>query len=163
MTRWIELKPADDIFLSSAPAITTHVLDVPVPATTLWDALAADDAVASWGPGATASRWVGDRPYGVGTVREVTVGGVVTVREQFYRWDEGERMTFFVAESTRPGIRRMAEDYVVESTPTGSRLTWTVALEVARFAGPTAVVVKPVLGLAIGSMVSGLRKKLSVR
>lgn len=163
MTRWFPLSPADDDFLSSAPAITTQVLDVPVPAATLWAALAADDAVVSWGPGATACRWTGGKPYGVGTVREVTVAGVVTVREHFYRWDEGKRMTFFVAESTRPGIRRMAEDYVVEETATGSRLTWTVAMEVAHLAGPTAIVLKPVLGLAIGSMVSGLRKQLATR
>ena len=163
MTRWFPLTPADDDFLSSAPAITTQVLDVPVPAATLWAALAADDAVVSWGPGATACRWTGGKPYGVGTIREVTVAGVVTVREHFYRWDEGTRMTFFVAESTRPGIRRMAEDYVVEETATGSRLTWTVAMEVAHLAGPTAIVLKPVLGLAIGSMVSGLRKQLATR
>lgn len=163
MTRWFPLSPADDDFLASAPAITTQVLDVPVPAATLWAALAADDAVVSWGPGATACRWTGGKPYGVGTVREVTVAGVVTVREHFYRWDEGKRMTFFVAESTRPGIRRMAEDYVVEETATGSRLTWTVAMEVAHLAGPTAIVLKPVLGLAIGSMVSGLRKQLATR
>lgn len=163
MTRWFPLSPADDDFLASAPAITTQVLDVPVPAAKLWAALAADDAVVSWGPGATACRWTGGKPYGVGTVREVTVAGVVTVREHFYRWDEGKRMTFFVAESTRPGIRRMAEDYVVEETATGSRLTWTVAMEVAHLAGPTAIVLKPVLGLAIGSMVSGLRKQLATR
>lgn len=163
MTRWFSLSPADDDFLTSAPAITTQVLDVQVPAATLWAALAADDAVVSWGPGATACRWTGGKPYGVGTVREVTVAGVVTVREQFYRWDEGKRMTFFVAESTRPGIRRMAEDYVVEETATGSRLTWTVAMEVAHLAGPTAIVLKPVLGLAVGSMISGLKKKLATR
>lgn len=163
MTRWFPLTPADDDFLRSAPAITTQVLDVPVPAATLWAALAADDAVVSWGLGATGCRWTGGKPYGVGTVREVTVAGVVTVREEFYRWDEGKRMTFFVAESTRPGIRRMAEDYLVEETATGSRLTWTVALEVAHLAGPTAIVLRPVLGLAVGSMVSGLRKKLATR
>lgn len=161
MTRWFALSPAADDFLSSAPAITVQVLEAPVPAATLWAALAADDAVVGWGPGVTAMRWTGGRPYGVGTVREVTVGGVVTVREQFYRWDEGSRMTFFVAESTAPGIRRMAEDYVVEETATGSRLTWTVAVEMAHLAGPSAVVLKPLLGLAVGSMINGLRTSLA--
>lgn len=92
---------------------------MPVPAATLWAALAADDAVVSWGLGATACRWTGGKPYGVGTVRE--------------------------------------------ETATGSRLTWTVAMEVAHLAAPTAIVLKPVLGLAVGSMVSGLRKKLATR
>ncbi|HEY9393751.1 SRPBCC family protein [Nocardioides sp. NBC_00850] len=160
MTRWYPLDPADDDFLRTARTVTTKVLDVDVPVETLWEALAADDAVVSWGPGATKTRWVGPRPYGVGTVREVTMGGVATVREKFYRWDENERMTFAVAESNRPGIRRFAEDYVVESTPTGSRLTWTVALEVAKASGPTAPIVRAVLSLAVGSMTNGLRKRL---
>lgn len=156
---WYPLQPADDDFLRTAPA-TTKVLDVDVPVETLWEALAADDAVVSWGPGVTKTRWVGPRPYGVGTIREVTVAGVSTVREKFYRWDENERMTFAVAESNRPGIRRFAEDYVVESTPTGSRLTWTVAVEVAKGSGPTAPVVRAVLSLAVGSMTNGLKKRL---
>ncbi|MER6939246.1 SRPBCC family protein [Nocardioides sp. NPDC127514] len=160
MTRWYPLAPADDDFLGTARAVTTKVLDVDVPVETLWEALAADDAVVSWGPGATKTRWVGPRPYGVGTVREVTMGGVATVREKFYRWDENRRMTFAVVESNRPGIRRFAEDYVVESTPTGSRLTWTVAVEVAKGAGPTAPIVRALLSLAVGSLISGLRKRL---
>ncbi len=85
------------------------------------------------------------------------------MREKFYRWDENQRMTFAVAESTKPGIRRFAEDYVVEATPTGSRLTWTVAVEVAKLAGPSAVIVKPGLSLAVGSMISALEKKLEGR
>lgn len=160
MTRWYPLAPADDDFLGTARAVTTKVLDVDVPVETLWEALAADDAVVSWGPGATKTRWVGPRPYGVGTVREVTMGGVATVREKFYRWDENRRMTFAVVESNRPGIRRFAEDYVVESTPTGSRLTWTVAVEVAKGAGPTAPIVRALLSLAVGSLINGLRKML---
>lgn len=160
MTRWYPLAPADDDFLGTARAVTTKVLDVDAPVETLWEALAADDAVVSWGPGATKTRWVGPRPYGVGTVREVTMGGVATVREKFYRWDENRRMTFAVVESNRPGIRRFAEDYVVESTPTGSRLTWTVAVEVAKGAGPTAPIVRALLSLAVGSLINGLRKRL---
>lgn len=160
MTRWYPLAPADDDFLGTARAVTTKVLDVDVPVETLWEVLAADDAVVSWGPGATKTRWVGPRPYGVGTVREVTMGGVATVREKFYRWDENRRMTFAVVESNRPGIRRFAEDYVVESTPTGSRLTWTVAVEVAKGAGPTAPIVRALLSLAVGSLINGLRKRL---
>ncbi len=158
---WYPLAPADDEFLRTAPARTVKVLDVPVPVETLWAALTADDAVVSWGPGATKVRWIGERPFGVGTVRELTIAGAVTVHEQFYRWDEGKRKSFFIAESTRPGIKRMAEDYLVESTPTGSRLTWTVAVEVAKFAGPTGPLVTPGLSLAIGTMVKGLKKKLT--
>lgn len=160
MTRWYPIPPVGDPFLHTAPLVTTKVLDVDSPVEVLWAALAADDAVVSWGPGATRVRWRGERPFGVGTVREVTVAGVVTVHERFYRWDENERMTFFVDKANRPGIAGFAEDYVVEATPTGSRLTWTVAVKPAGLPRPMAPALQPALSLAVGSMVSGLRKKL---
>lgn len=163
MTRWYPLDPADDDFLATAATRTTKVIEVPVPVATLWEALAADDAVVSWGPGATKTRWQGERPYGVGTVREITVAGVVTTREKFYRWEENKRMTFAVTATSRPGMRRFAEDYVVEATPHGSRLTWTVAIEVAKFGGPTAFLIRPGLSLVVGSMINALRKKLEAR
>lgn len=158
---WRPLTPTDDSFFESAPLVSTHVIDVPVPVERLWEALAADDAVVGWGAGATAMRWATPRPFGVGTIREVTVAGAVKVREQFYRWDENKQMTFFVAESNRPGITSLAEDYRVESTASGSRLTWVVALQPAMAPAFLRPVLGKVLDLAIGSMASGLRKKLS--
>lgn len=161
MTHWFPLEPADDDFLRTAPARTVQVIDVPVPVETLWAALTADDAVVSWGPGATKVHWTGERPFGVGTVRELTIGGVATVRERFYRWDEGHRKSFAVTESTLPGIRRIAEDYLVEPTPTGSRLTWTMSVETSLLAGPTGFLVSRLLSLGIGGMTRGLKKKLT--
>lgn len=161
MTRWFTLESGGDDFLANAAVRVVKTVDVPVDVSELWAALAADDAVVSWGPGATSTRWLGGRPYGVGTVREVTIAGLATVREKFYRWDEEKQMTFDVAASNRPGISRMSEDYVVSSTDTGSRLVWTVALETA---GPTrlaAPVLTPVLSAAVGSMARGLAKRLA--
>ncbi len=64
MTHWYPLEPADDDFLRTAPAVTTKVIEVGVPVETLWEALAADDAVVSWGPGVTKVQWLGGRPFG---------------------------------------------------------------------------------------------------
>lgn len=161
MSRWYRLTPTDDAFLEEARVRTTQVIEVPVPAETLWAALESDDAVVGWGAGATAMRWVTPRPFGVGTVREVTVAGVARAREHFYRWDEGKRMTFYVEETNRPGLVSMAEDYVVESTPTGSRLTWVVAVKPRMMPGIAAPLASRALGLAIGNMATGLRTKLS--
>lgn len=158
---WKPLTPTDDSFFDTAALVSTHVVDVPVPVEQLWSALAADDAVVSWGVGVTAMRWLTPRPFGVGTERQVTMAGAGKVREHFYRWDENKRMSFFVAESTGPGLRSFAEDYVVESTPAGSRLTWIVAVEPARAPAFLRPVLGKVLDLAVGTLASGLRKKLS--
>lgn len=160
MARWYPLAPTDDAFLETAPVRTTQVLETTVSALDLWDALAADDAVVGWSPAVTGTRWLTEQPHGVGTVREVTVGGAVRVRERFYRWDEGERMTFSVSESTAPGIRRFAEDYIVEATPRGSRLTWIVAVEPTRLPSAAAGPASTVLSKAVGDLVKGLGKRL---
>ena len=61
-------------------------------------------------------------PLGVGTVREVTLAVVFTVRERFFRWLEGQRFSFSGLEASLPGLRNVAEDWVIEPTPSGSRL-----------------------------------------
>ena len=56
----------------------------------------------------------------------------MTVRERFFRWDEGDSgYSFYVESANRPGIRRFAEDYEIEPDGTGSRFTWTIAIEPA--------------------------------
>ena len=158
--RWRRLLPAGDAFLETAPVRTRQVLEVAAPPAQLWAALAADDAIVGWSPAVTKTRWTTPRPHGVGTVREVTIGGVVTVRELFHRWDEGHRMTFDVVASTRPGIRRFAEDYVVEETPKGSRLTWIVAMEPAVLPPGGAAVAERALSAGVAELVKGLAARL---
>ncbi len=162
MTRWYTLtETTDDDFLTSAPLRTTKVLDTSLPAEELWQYLTADDALVSWSPAVTGFKWTTPRPFGVGTERELTIGGgAVKVREHFYRWEEGKRKSFYVAASTRPGINRFAEDYIVESTPGGSRLTWVVAVEPKRAAKVAGILGGPVLSIAIGQMANGLKKKI---
>jgi hypothetical protein len=66
----------------------------------------------------------------VGTTREVVLPlKAMALRERFFRWEEGSRKSFYAVEANRPLLRRMAEDYLVEKTPTGSRFTWTIAME----------------------------------
>ncbi|WP_066910262.1 SRPBCC family protein [Millisia brevis] len=156
MTSWTPLTPTDDEFLASAPIKATVHVEVPVPIERLWELIVADNALTSWSPAVTKAVWSG-QPRGVGTTREVTIGGVVTVRERFYRWDVNERATFTVLSANRPGIRRFSEDYVLSETPTGSALAWTVAVDLGRLniAGPVVV---PALKLAFGQMTKGLAK-----
>lgn len=159
MTRWHDLLPTDDDFLTSAPVRTRRVLHVDRPVEELWAALEADDAVAAWSPVVTRSRW--PRPHGLGSCREVTLGGLLTVSEVFRRWDDNERMTFSADRTTGHGIRRFAEDYVVSPTPVGSRLVWTVALETtATLPAPVARSISGLLGAAVGQLSRGLGSSL---
>ncbi|KGN32116.1 alpha/beta hydrolase [Knoellia sinensis KCTC 19936] len=158
VSRWHNLEPVDDEFLLSAPVRIVHTLDTNASVDELWAALEADDAIVSWSPVVTGSDW--PRPHGIGSVRTVTIGGIATVRERFYRWDEKERMTFGVAQTSVPGIRRMGEDYVVTETASGSRLVWTVAIEPSRLPGPATGLVVAGLRTAVGQLAAGLERRL---
>lgn len=147
MTRWYPLSPSDDTFLDTARFRFAHSVAVPAPPDQVWRTLTADDAPASWARGITEAVWTSPRPFGIGTTRTVTVGhGAASLRERFYRWDEGARMTFSVDAANRPGLRRFAEDITLraESGAT-TRLVWTFALEPHPALAPLLAPVRPLL------------------
>ncbi|MFD9548449.1 SRPBCC family protein [Nocardia salmonicida] len=129
MAQAFALTESDDEFLASASNRFVHVLDIPAPPSEVWAALIADDALVSWSGLVTGMRWTTPRPFGVGSRRVVTLGRVAALTERFYRWDDQRRMTFTVDFASIPGLRRFAEDIELASTATGTRLTWTFAVE----------------------------------
>ncbi|HKT00737.1 MAG TPA: SRPBCC family protein [Rugosimonospora sp.] len=157
--RWFPLDHADDDFLATTAIRTRRTLDLGIGVKELWDLLTADDAVVSWSPLVTGTRWAGTPRRGVGAVREVTLGGLITIQERFFRWTDTRRKTFSATAVSVPGLRRFAEDYAVAETPGGSRLTWTVALQLARGNTVAAPLARAVLDMAVRSMLHGLRRR----
>ena len=130
MATWHDLEPVDESFFESAPHIYRFPVELDVPPERVWESLTSDRALADW-PGLNIKlSWLSPRPFGLGTKRQVVMpGGLMTVNEHFFIWDEGKRYAFYVETADRGMLRRFAEDYQVEKTATGSRFTWTVAIE----------------------------------
>ncbi len=146
MTRWYPLAESDDDFLRSTGIRFAHTVEVPVPPDRVWEAFSADDALVSFTRAITGADWTSPRPFGIGTTRTVTVGqGAAALRERFYRWDEGSRMTFSVEAANRPGFRRFAEDVALEPIDGGTRFTWTFAVEPAPWLAPVLKMSRPLL------------------
>lgn len=152
---WHQLAESDDDFLETAPFRYVNSVDLPVPPEQTWAALTADETL-SWSSVVTGLRWTSPRPFGVGTTREVTLLRLITARERYYRWDEGRRKTFTAVQASVPGLRRLAEDYVVEPTPTGSRFIWTVALEPGPALKPFLRLTNPITSLTLRRIARGL-------
>lgn len=162
MTRWYPLAESDDDFLRSAEFRFAHTVEVPVPPEHVWEAFSADDALVSFTRAITCSDWTSPRPFGVGTTRTVTVGhGAASLRERFYRWDEGSRMTFSVEAANRPGFRRFAEDVALEPISGGTRFTWTFAVEPARWLAPALAISRPLLRRVTRSLADGAARRAS--
>lgn len=127
---WFKLKPADESFLRSAPGRMSDTMEIGRPADAVWADLTSDQTL-SWCRLLAGVTWTSPRPFGEGTTRTVsTPGGLLSLKEIYFRWEEGQRKSFYVAQATLPLFRTFAEDYVVEETsPSSCRFTWTVAFE----------------------------------
>ena len=118
----------DDVdFPSRADASVLLSQPVDVDAATLFGALTDDRAWEQWlgirvewtsPPGPTATRTVHNGP--------------IAIDEQFFGWDEGERLSFCFTHSPFP-VHAFVEDYrCVDLGPDRARLDWTLAAD-ARF------------------------------
>ena len=160
ISRWHDLLDCGDDFLDAAPFRYVNAVDVPVPPEQTWAALTADETLVSWTPLVTGLRWTSPRPFSVGTTREVTILRLLTARERYYRWEEGRRNTFTAVQTSIPMVRRLAEDYVVEPTPTGSRFIWTLALEPRPGLRPVLYPINPITSRTIRGIARGLRSQV---
>jgi hypothetical protein len=159
MTRWYALEPADRKIFSTASSLYRFPVRLPVPPHRVWESLASDESLAAWGLGVRRLTWTSPRPFGPGTTREVVLPlGSLTVREKFFRWDEGSGYSFYVTEANRPGLRRFAEDYAVEADGDGALLTWTIAIEPKSTLAPAMKVLGPVNKAAFGQFARGAKK-----
>ncbi|MFJ6417359.1 SRPBCC family protein [Paeniglutamicibacter sp. NPDC091659] len=140
---WYPLSESGDAFLKSARFRYEQSVETTAPAERIWEILTGYDLL-HWVPVWTGLRW-GSPPFGVGTVREVTLVKVFTVRERFFRWIEGQRYSFSGLKASLPGLRSVAEDWVIEPTSSGSRLTWTLAIGAHPWAVPLVWLSGPII------------------
>lgn len=151
---WHQLERAEASLFEAAPQLYRFPVVLAAPPARVWESLTSDASLAAWpmGPGLSFQlRWTAPRRFGVGTTREVRLPlGLLTLRERFFRWDEGAGYSFFAEPANRPGLRRFAEDYALTPAGTGTLLTWTVAVEAstrtARVFGPAALFNRVALG-----------------
>ena len=100
MTRWYPLESADADFFQSAPHVFTYQKRFAASPAQVWEQLTSDASIAAWGPATKEVNWTSPRPFGVGTTREVVALGGATMRERFFRWEEGSGHSFAAYEST---------------------------------------------------------------
>jgi hypothetical protein len=155
MTRWYPLEPADDEFFSSAPHVFRYQKRFAATTEQVWESLTSDISIAAWSPAIKKVTWTSPRPFGVGTTRDVTPPGGSTMRERYFRWDEGSSHAFYVYESKLPIFKRFAEDYVVEPDAAETLFTWTVAIEPKNAFRLPLKVLAPVLKAGFGQIPSG--------
>jgi len=144
-------QPVDPGWFERAPVCHTVSRDMPVSARRLFAVFEDPQAWARWAPVLRSVEMVGSRPYGVDTIRLVTVVGGIRVLERFIVWDPDRRLTFFVEAAGVPLWHAFAEDFLIEDLGANrSRLIWRVAYasrKPLRFVDP---LLKPLVVLLLG-------------
>ena len=95
-------------------------------------------------------RWTSPEPFGVGTTRSVSIGGVVKADERYFLWDNAaRRKAFYVERFNLPGLGALAEDYHVTADGPGSVFTWKIVVEPKPHLKALGVIARPVLNAAL--------------
>ena len=127
------LDPVDESYFERAPQRFAHSWSMARPAEEVWGELVGEQPL-HWLKGLRL-RWTSPPPYGVGTTRQgQMMGGMTTLDEYFFIWEEGRRCAFYGTQITIPVFKSFAEDYVV--APEGAdhcRFTWRIAVTPSRF------------------------------
>jgi hypothetical protein len=154
------LPEIDDRFLTEAPIVIPAAVDLAATPEQVWEALGSD-AMWSWAPIIDQLAWTTPRPQSAGAIRRLRLLRAVTIEEEFYRWEAPHRATFRVTRQSRRLFDGLAEDFLVEATPDGARLTWTMAVAPRRLPGAAAAArLVPVLSKANAAAIGGIRKIL---
>jgi hypothetical protein len=133
-------RPVDLDFLNTAPLRLTFANTLRAAPEAVFDAIAHEvAAMPRWYGAVAAAEYAGRAPFGVGTKRRVKLVGGVAFHEEILAWDTPDRYAYRIERTTVPGIRAMAEEWAVVSTPAGTRVAWTMAVEAAL---PTAAALR---------------------
>jgi Polyketide cyclase / dehydrase and lipid transport len=150
-----KIEAANEAFLASAPIVLQDTMTIDRPAAEVWSAFTAPDAM-HWVRIVKGWQWTSPQTAQVGAERRVKVlGGLLSLDERFFIWDEGARFAFYGTRSNLPMFKHFAEDYVFEPLGEGRmRFTWKIAAE-ASPAGKPGV---PLNKLLLKSLFSDTRK-----
>ncbi|MCV7088244.1 SRPBCC family protein [Mycolicibacter hiberniae] len=145
-------------YLEQAPQRFSNSVDLAVTPGQVWEVLVDADAWPRWASVITNVTWTSPEPHGVGTTRVVDMRGGIVGDEEFLAWEPGQHMAFRFNASSTSALAVFVEDYRIEPTAQGCRLTWTVANQLtgpARWASPVS---GPLMNLGFRRFLSNLRR-----
>lgn len=145
-------------FLERAPQRFTNSVDLAVTPDQVWEVLADAEAWPHWASVITNVTWTSPEPRGVGTTRVVDMRGGIVGSEEFLAWEPGRHMAFRFNESSTSALAVFVEDYRIDATAAGCRLTWTLANRLTGAARLFSPLSAPLMNLAFRRFLANLRR-----
>lgn len=149
------MKPCERVeldFIDSAPFRFVSTVDLSITPEQVWQVLDDAESWPHWATVITKVTWTSPEPHGLGATRVVDMRGGITGDEEYLAWEPQVHMAFRFNEASSGSIAAFAEDYRLEPTAAGCRLTLVMAMK------PNGVAAR--LGMTLGRpMMSWLFQK----
>jgi uncharacterized protein YndB with AHSA1/START domain len=113
--------------LDDAPFRSRNTIDLNLSPQQVWEVLAAVETWPQWYHLITKAAWISPAPHRVGSTRALTVAGVFTATEEVIVWNPYHHMACRLIESSRQNTGASVEEFRIETTENGCRLTWSTA------------------------------------
>ncbi len=150
-------------FLDAAPARFRNSVDLAITPDQAFSVLADAESWPHWASVITKVTWTSPEPHGVGTTRTVDMRGGIVGAERFLAWEPGRRMAFRFEQSSTSSLEAFLEDYLIEPTPQGCVLTWTLANRLGGVARRASFATAPVMNLMFRRFLRNLRRYTDAR
>lgn len=115
-----------DIF-EDAPFHSRNSIDLPIGPHQLWEVLTDNEVWPQWFPLITKATWTSPGPPRAGSTRAIQLVGGLAGTEEILVWNPFHHFAVRMIESSRQATGASAEEYRIETTEHGCRLTWTTA------------------------------------
>lgn len=122
-------RAVDASFFDTAPMRFRNTVELDAPPAKVFSIFEDGDSWPKWFRAIHKVVWTSGKPYGVGTTRTVSLAAA-TVGEQFFRWEQDRRCSFYVTAQSVPMAYAFAEDYLLEEIAQGrTRFIYSVGIE----------------------------------
>jgi uncharacterized protein YndB with AHSA1/START domain len=159
-----DLRPEGLKFLETAPLKLVFAGTLKAAPEAVFYALAAEPQNwPRWYGAVTGNEYRGDGPHGVGSRRRVRLVGGVTFNETVLAWDSPSRYAYRIDRCTMPGLRALVEEWDVLETNSGTRVSWTMAIDAVPGLQAALRAGAPGVGVATRRALGRLERRLAER
>jgi len=121
--------PCDPVgleLIDTARFRSTNSIDLPLTPEQLWQVLEDEEAWPQWSY-VTRMSWTGPRPRGIGSTRAIETRSGGHVVDEVIAWHPQSHLAFRVISSSADTEGASVEEFRIEPTAQGCRVTWTLA------------------------------------
>ena len=158
---WFEMRSVDMTYLATAPKIYRVQHHIEARRDTVWKAFTDPATWRYWWPGVKSATYRSTpKPYGVGTLREATVGRQ-KYEEVVVAWDHGRRFAYYIERASVPIAYAQLESTELEDEGAGTLVSWTIAHEPRLLLRLTAPFFRRIMDTMLARAMANLAAHLS--